>query len=113
MAEAELPDEVAEYVRRAMAVPSLSADAEAQLWQAIRSGNNADDAKRRVIEAHLKQVLLTAGRYEGRGLVFADLVQEGNLGLIRAIERFDPSRDGDFASFADDWIGFAITSAIG
>jgi RNA polymerase primary sigma factor len=96
-----------------MAVPSLSADAEAQLWQAMRSGNNADDAKRRVIEAHLKQVILTARRYEGRGLVFADLVQEGNLGLIRAIERFDPSRDGDFTSFADDWIDFAITSAIG
>lgn len=107
-----VPPAVEGYVTAVMAVPSLSAEEEGDLWQAAKSGDNADEAKRRIIEANLRHVILIARRYEGRGLVFGDLVQEGNLGLIRAIEKFNPSRDGDFTPFAKDWIDFSIASAV-
>lgn len=107
------PPEVQEYLTNVMAVPPLPPDQERELWEAMKSGDDADIAKRRIIEANLKLVIEIARTYEGRGLVFVDLVREGNLGLIRAVERFDPSRDGDFTPFASGWIDFAIVSAIG
>jgi RNA polymerase primary sigma factor len=107
------PPEVEEYLRAVMAVPSLTPDEERELWQAIKSEGDGEAAKKRVIEASLKLVIPIARNYEGRGLPFADLCQEGILGLMRAVERFDPSRDRNFTPFANDWINFSIVSAVG
>lgn len=113
MSEPTAPDPIEEYFRAIDAVPPLAVDEERDLLTAIKSGDDAGEAKRRVIEANLRVVVQIARRYEGRGMLFLDLVQEGNLGLIRAIERFDPSEGGDFGPFAEQQIDDAITHALG
>jgi RNA polymerase primary sigma factor len=90
-------DPIAEYLRAIEAVPPLTADEERALLTVIRSGDDAGEAKGRVIEANLKLVVSIAHRYEGRGMIFLDLVQEGNLGLIRAVGLFDPTDAVRFA----------------
>jgi RNA polymerase primary sigma factor len=113
MSESTPQDPIEEYLRSVEAVPPLTTDEERDLWPAIKSGDDAGEAKRRVIEANLKLVVSIAHRYEGRGMIFTDLVQEGNVGLIRAVELFDPSEAGRFASFASQKIEEALTHALG
>ena len=113
MSESTPQDPIEEYFRSIEAIPPLTDDEERDLWPAIKSGDDAGEAKRRVIEANLKLVVSIAHGHEGRGMTFPDLVQEGNVGLIRAVELFDPSQAGRFASFASQKIEEAITHALG
>jgi len=106
-------DPIEEYLQTIMAIPPLTPDEERLLWQAIERETGDDAAKRRLIEASLKLVIPIARRYEGRGLAFVDLAEEGNLGLIRAVALFDPSADEDFATFANQKIEDAITGVVG
>lgn len=103
-------DPVDDYTRVVAAVPAPTAREERDLLGAVKKGSAG--AKKRLIEAHLHLVLPIAARYEGRGVPLADLIEEGNIGLPRAIELFEPSADGDFSGFAARQIEHAITSAI-
>ncbi|HEX6527204.1 MAG TPA: RNA polymerase sigma factor RpoD [Streptosporangiaceae bacterium] len=126
------------YLREIGRVPLLTAEDEVELAKCIEAGLFADDilsggfefpgrcvraelellidegvrAKQRLIEANLRLVVSIAKRYIGRGLVFLDLIQEGNLGLIRAVEKFDYTRGYKFSTYATWWIRQAITRAI-
>src|SRR6185437_15802978 len=128
------------YLREIGRVPLLTAQDEVELAKAIEAGLFADEklqggfpagngqgvlfgelalvaaeglrAKQRLIEANLRLVVSIAKRYIGRGLVFLDLIQEGNLGLIRAVEKFDYTRGYKFSTYATWWIRQAITRAI-
>jgi RNA polymerase primary sigma factor len=125
------------YLREIGRVPLLTAEDEVELAKAIEAGLFAEDklgggipvlgaihgdlellvgegvkAKQRLIEANLRLVVSIAKRYLGRGLVFLDLIQEGNLGLIRAVEKFDYTRGYKFSTYATWWIRQAITRAI-
>jgi RNA polymerase primary sigma factor len=125
------------YLREIGRVPLLTAEDEVELAKSIEAGLFADEklrgssppegaeaadlqllvaegdrAKQRLIEANLRLVVSIAKRYIGRGLVFLDLIQEGNLGLIRAVEKFDYTRGYKFSTYATWWIRQAITRAI-
>jgi RNA polymerase primary sigma factor len=125
------------YLREIGRVPLLTAEDEVELAKAIEAGLYADEklsggppllgaeradlewlaadgvrGKQRLIEANLRLVVSIAKRYIGRGLVFLDLIQEGNLGLIRAVEKFDYTRGYKFSTYATWWIRQAITRAI-
>jgi RNA polymerase primary sigma factor len=125
------------YLREIGRVPLLTAEAEVELAKSIEAGLFADEklqggfplmdaagaelaqltadgiqAKQRLIEANLRLVVSIAKRYIGRGLVFLDLIQEGNLGLIRAVEKFDYAKGYKFSTYATWWIRQAITRAI-
>src|SRR5579872_4655065 len=130
------------YLREIGRVPLLTAEDEVELAKAIEAGLFAEDileggrlpagvaacgvaagdlellirdgvrAKQKLIEANLRLVVSIAKRYIGRGLVFLDLIQEGNLGLIRAVEKFDYTRGYKFSTYATWWIRQAITRAI-
>jgi RNA polymerase primary sigma factor len=123
------------YLREIGRVPLLTAEDEVELAKAIEAGLFAEEklgcgfpgigrgdlellvgegvrAKQRLIEANLRLVVSIAKRYIGRGLVFLDLIQEGNLGLIRAVEKFDYTRGYKFSTYATWWIRQAITRAI-
>lgn len=106
-------DPVEDYLREVESVPPLTSQREGELWEAFKRGDDTAGARKRLMEANLCLVPPIAVRYEGRGLPFADLVQEGNLGLMRAIEKFDPSEGGEFATFASRRIEDAISNAIG
>lgn len=108
----EPSDPVADYLREIERLPPLTSQEEGDLWEAFKGGDDSGDAYRRLMEANLRLVLPIAVRYEGRGLPFADLVQEGNLGLVRAVEQFDPSKGTDFATFANRRIEDAIVGVI-
>jgi RNA polymerase primary sigma factor len=134
---AQTNDLVRIYLREIGRVPLLTAEDEVELAKTIEAGLYADEklsggypllgaqradlewlaadgvrAKQRLIEANLRLVVSIAKRYIGRGLVFLDLIQEGNLGLIRAVEKFDYTRGYKFSTYATWWIRQAITRAI-
>ncbi len=103
-------DPVRLYLKEIGKVPLLSAAQEIDLAERVRCRDM--EAKRQLTEANLRLVVSIAKRYVGRGLLFLDLIQEGNLGLIRAVEKFDPGRGFKFSTYATWWIRQAITRAI-
>jgi DNA-directed RNA polymerase sigma subunit (sigma70/sigma32) len=109
----EPSDPVADHLRAVESVPPLTSQEEGELWEALKHGDDAGVAHKRLMEANLRSVLPIAVRYEGRGVPLADLVQEGNIGLQRAVEAFDPSEGGDFSSSASRRIEDAIVGVLG
>ena len=103
-------DPVRMYLKEIGTVPLLTADEELELAQRKADGDEA--AKERLIEANLRLVVSIAKRYVGRGMLFLDLIQEGNLGLIKAVEKFDYHKGFKFSTYATWWIRQAITRAI-
>ena len=131
-------DPVKEYLKQIGKVPGLSAEQEAELARRIEAGRQAEKklaeegpnlstgqridlewiaevgtrAKNHLLEANLRLVVSLAKRYTGRGMLFLDLIQEGNLGLIRAVEKFDYTKGYKFSTYATWWIRQAITRAL-
>ena len=105
-----LDDPVKAYLKEIGQVSLLSAEEEQTLARAARAGDA--DARRRLSEANLRLVVSVAKRYAGRGLPFLDLIQEGNLGLMKAAEKFEPDRGFKFSTYATWWIRQSITRAI-
>lgn len=105
-----IDDHVKMYLKEIGKVPLLDADEEIELAKRMAEGDPA--AKRRLAEANLRLVVSIAKRYVGRGMLFLDLIQEGNLGLIKAVEKFDYTKGYKFSTYATWWIRQAITRAI-
>ena len=105
-----IEDPVRMYLKEIGKVPLLSAEEEIELAKRMETGDEA--AKKRLAEANLRLVVSIAKRYVGRGLLFLDLIQEGNLGLIKAVEKFDYRKGYKFSTYATWWIRQAITRAI-
>ena len=105
-----IEDPVRMYLKEIGKVPLLSAEEEIELAQRMENGD--EDAKKRLAEANLRLVVSIAKRYVGRGMLFLDLIQEGNLGLIKAVEKFDYRKGYKFSTYATWWIRQAITRAI-
>ena len=105
-----IEDPVRMYLKEIGKVPLLSADEEKEL--AIRMEEGDEEAKKRLAEANLRLVVSIAKRYVGRGMLFLDLIQEGNLGLSKAVEKFDYRKGFKFSTYATWWIRQAITRAI-
>ncbi|MGE5415685.1 MAG: RNA polymerase sigma factor RpoD [Acidobacteriota bacterium] len=106
----EIDDPVRMYLKEIGRVPLLSADEEIVLANRIEDGD--EEAKRKLVEANLRLVVSIAKRYVGRGMLFLDLIQEGNLGLMKAVEKFDYRKGFKFSTYATWWIRQAITRAI-
>lgn len=105
-----IDDPVKVYLKEIGRVPLLSPEEEIELAMKIKQGDSA--AKKRLSEANLRLVVSIAKRYLGRGMQFLDLIQEGNLGLIKAVEKFDYTKGFKFSTYATWWIRQAITRAI-
>ncbi len=105
-----IDDPVKIYLKEIGRVPLLSSDEETELAKRIANGDIA--AKKRLSEANLRLVVSIAKRYLGRGMQFLDLIQEGNLGLIKAVDKFDHTKGFKFSTYATWWIRQAITRAI-
>lgn len=103
-------DSVRLYLREIGKIPLLNAEEELALAQKVVSGDKR--AKDKMAEANMRLVVSIAKRYSGRGLDFLDLIQEGNTGLLRAVEKFDPDKGFKFSTYATWWIRQAITRAI-
>lgn len=103
-------DSVRLYLREIGKIPLLSAEEELELAQRVVAGEKK--AKDKMAEANMRLVVSIAKRYSGRGLDFLDLIQEGNTGLLRAVEKFDPDKGFKFSTYATWWIRQAITRAI-
>jgi len=103
-------DHVRMYLKEIGKVPLLSAEEETELAKKMENGD--EYAKKRLAEANLRLVVSIAKRYVGRGMLFLDLIQEGNLGLIKAVEKFDYRKGYKFSTYATWWIRQAITRAI-
>ncbi|MDO4760132.1 MAG: RNA polymerase sigma factor RpoD [Candidatus Saccharibacteria bacterium] len=103
-------DSVRLYLREIGKIPLLSAEEEQELAQRIVKGDKK--AKDKMVESNMRLVVSIAKRYGGRGLDFLDLIQEGNTGLLRAVEKFDPEKGFKFSTYATWWIRQAITRAI-
>ena len=103
-------DPVRMFLKEIGTVPLLTAEEEVEL--AIRMSQGDEEAKRRMTEANLRLVVSIAKRHVGRGMLFLDLIQEGNLGLIKAVEKFDYTKGYKFSTYATWWIRQAITRAI-
>lgn len=106
----KINDPVRMYLKEIGRVDLLSADEEIELAKRIEQGD--EEAKRRLAEANLRLVVSIAKRYVGRGMQFLDLIQEGNMGLIKAVEKFDYKKGYKFSTYATWWIRQAITRAI-
>lgn len=108
-----IDDPVRMYLREIGRIKLLTADEEIDLARKIVAGGNQGAvAKRKLVQANLRLVVSIAKKYVGRGMLFLDLIQEGNLGLIRAAEKFDHERGYKFSTYATWWIRQAITRAI-
>ena len=105
-----IEDPVRMYLKEIGKVPLLSAEEEIELAKRMENGD--EEAKKRLAEANLRLVVSIAKRYVGRGMLFLDLIQEGNLGLIKAVEKFDYNKGFKFSTYATWWIRQAITRAI-
>lgn len=106
----EIDDPVRMYLKEIGRIPLLTPEEEVELAKRMEQGD--EEAKRRLIEANLRLVVSIAKRYVGRGMLFLDLIQEGNLGLIKAVEKFDYRKGYKFSTYATWWIRQAITRAI-
>lgn len=105
-----IDDPVRMYLKEIGKVPLLSAEEEVELAKRMEKGD--DEAKQKLAEANLRLVVSIAKKYVGRGMLFLDLIQEGNLGLIKAVEKFDYRRGYKFSTYATWWIRQAITRSI-
>ena len=105
-----IEDPVRMYLKEIGKVPLLSAEEEIELAKKMENGDQ--EAKKRLAEANLRLAVSIAKRYVGRGMLFLDLIQEGNLGLIKAVEKFDYRKGYKFSTYATWWIRQAITRAI-
>ena len=105
-----IEDPVRMYLKEIGKVPLLSAEEEIELAKRMENGDQ--EVKKRLAEANLRLVVSIAKRYVGRGMLFLDLIQEGNLGLIKAVEKFDYRKGYKFSTYATWWIRQAITRAI-
>ncbi len=105
-----IDDPVRMYLKEIGRVPLLSAEEEVRLAKRMEQGD--EEAKKQLAEANLRLVVSIAKRYVGRGMLFLDLIQEGNLGLIKAVEKFDYGKGFKFSTYATWWIRQAITRAI-
>ena len=105
-----IEDPVRMYLKEIGKVPLLSAEEEIELAKRMENGDQ--EAKKRLAEANLRLVVSIAKRYVGRGMLFLDLIQEGNLGLIKAVDKFDYRKGYKFSTYATWWIRQAITRAI-
>lgn len=105
-----IDDPVRLYLKEIGKVPLLSNDQEKELAEKMRAGD--EKAKEKLVEANLRLVVSIAKRYVGRGMFFLDLIQEGNLGLMKAVEKFDYEKGYKFSTYATWWIRQAITRAI-
>ena len=103
-------DPVRMYLKEIGKIPLLTADEEIELAKRMEDGD--EEAKKRLAEANLRLVVSIAKRYVGRGMLFLDLIQEGNLGLMKAVEKFDYRKGFKFSTYATWWIRQAITRAI-
>lgn len=103
-------DPVRMYLKEIGKIPLLTPEEEVELAKAIE--NNSEEARRALAEANLRLVVSIAKKYVGRGMLFLDLIQEGNLGLIKAVEKFDYRKGYKFSTYATWWIRQAITRAI-
>jgi len=105
-----IDDPVRMYLKEIGKVPLLTAEEEIDIAQRMENGDEA--ARKKLVEANLRLVVSIAKRYVGRGMLFLDLIQEGNLGLIKAVEKFDYRKGYKFSTYATWWIRQAITRAI-
>lgn len=105
-----IDDPVRMYLKEIGKVPLLSAEEEVELAKRMEKGD--EEAKRKLAEANLRLVVSIAKKYVGRGMLFLDLIQEGNLGLIKAVEKFDYRKGYKFSTYATWWIRQAITRSI-
>ncbi|MBR3177748.1 RNA polymerase sigma factor RpoD [Candidatus Saccharibacteria bacterium] len=103
-------DSVRLYLREIGKIPLLSPEEEQEL--AVKAANGNKKAKDKMVEANMRLVVSIAKRYSGRGLDFLDLIQEGNTGLLKAVEKFDPDKGFKFSTYATWWVRQAITRAI-
>ncbi len=108
--EVSVDDTVKMYLKDIGRIPLLSAEEELELAKRMTEGD--EDAKKKLSEANLRLVVSIAKKYMGRGMLFLDLIQEGNLGLMKAVEKFDHSKGFKFSTYATWWIKQAITRAI-
>src|SRR5699024_10293829 len=106
----KINDPVRMYLKEIGRVDLLSADAEVNLAKRIKEGDM--EASRLLADANLRLAVSIAKRYVGRGMLFLDLIQEGNMGLIKAVEKFDHEKGFKFSTYATWWIRQAITRAI-
>ena len=110
MREVSIDDPVKVYLKDIGKVPLLSMEEELELAKRMKEGD--EEAKKRLSEANLRLVVSIAKRYVGRGMLFLDLIQEGNMGLMKAVEKFDCTKGFRFSTYATGWIRQAVTRAI-